>query len=215
MSNTIQLFINTGNESTSRLIDIPKALPGEGQAMRLEAVRGARYELTDPSIKSAPDVVRAKRVGKDLHVSVDDDENIELILEDYYDEDVMTENAGLFGRAEDGTLSQYIPEDPTTSALTANLPDGGVATAQVLGLPAQEEFVLSALPLAAGGFGGLLAAGGTAAVAAAAAGGGGGGGGAVVVTPTTTVEIQSISEDSGVSDQDFITKDNDGLTISG
>jgi hypothetical protein len=114
-------------------------------------------------------------VGKDLHVSLDDDDTAEFILEDYYEADIQTENAGLFGRAEDGTLSQYIPEDPVNSALTANLPDGGVATAQVLGVPAQEGFVLSALPLAAGGLGGWLAGGGAVAAAAAAGGGGGGG----------------------------------------
>jgi hypothetical protein len=171
------LLINTGNEATSRLIEVPKAVAGQSPAMRIEAVRGARYEITDPVLKSAPDVVRAKRVGKDLHVSLDDDDTAEFILEDYYEADIQTENAGLFGRAEDGTLSQYIPEDPVNSALTANLPDGGVATAQVLGVPAQEGFVLSALPLAAGGLGGWLAGGGALAAAAAADGGGGGGGG--------------------------------------
>lgn len=169
MANKINLRVNTGNEETSKIVEVATDSSSKGGAERVKAVKGARYQLEDPTAKNVgPEKIRSKRVGKNLHVMLDGSGQADLIIEGYYDEEMLAEgNSGLFGYAEDGNLYEYIPEDPTVSDLTTNMSEGGKPVTQVLGGgQVSEAFALSALPLAAAaGLGGL----GAAAAAAAAA----------------------------------------------
>ena len=94
-----------------------------------------------------------------------DGTDADLIVENYYEENKTTDgSSGLFGRAEDGGLYEYIPEDPIEAGTVANLKDGGSAVSQVLGGGVlADEFVLSALPIVAAGISPLAVAGGAAA----------------------------------------------------
>ena len=202
MAKTIKTFVNTGNEETNQLVDVVQGSGDKGKPTRIKAVKGARYQLQDPANKDAgPEQVRSKRVGKNLHVILGDGTDADLIVENYYEENKTTDgSSGLFGRAEDGGLYEYIPEDPIEAGTVANLKDGGSAVSQVLGGGVlADDFVLSALPLvAAAGVSPLAIAGGAA--AAAAAGGGGGGGGGVTPTPVvipSTPAVPGITDNAG------------------
>jgi large repetitive protein len=175
MAKTIQVFVNTGNEDTNQAHAFVQGSGDKGKSTRIKAVKGARYQLKDPALKDVgPEYIRSKRVGKNLHVSLEGSNQADLIIEGYYDEGYLAQdNTGLYGRAEDGQLYEYIPEDPTTAGLSANLIDGAVPVSQVLGgVPYGEAFALSALPLvgaAAGGFAPLLVGAGLLGAAALAA----------------------------------------------
>jgi hypothetical protein len=198
MAKNIQVLVNTGNEETNKTFDVPQGSGAKGKPVTVKAVKGARYHLEEPGSKNtAPDNIRSKRVGKNLHVMLEDSTEADLIIENYYDKDMLTEsNRGLYGRAEDGRLYEYIPEDPALVGLPINLTDGAIPVSQALGGAAIEEaFALSALPLAAGGFNWLAAA---LAGGAAAAGGGGGGGGVTPVTPIAKPSMKA-TDDQGVN----------------
>jgi ribosomal 50S subunit-recycling heat shock protein len=175
MAKTIQVFVNTGNEDNNQVHQFVQGSGDKGKPTRIKAVKGARYQLKDPILKDVgPDYIRSKRVGKNLHVSLDGSNQADLIIEGYYDEGYLAEDStGLYGKAEDGQLYEYIPEDPATAGLSANLVDGAVPVSQVLGgVPYGEAFALSALPLvgaALGGFAPLLVGAGLLGAAALAA----------------------------------------------
>ena len=183
MAKTIQVLVNTGNEETSKTIDVKAK---NGQATRISVVKGARYQLEDPEAKGVgPEKISSKRVGKNLHITLDGSKDADLIIEGYYEEDVLSEQShGLYGRAEDGQLYEYIPEDPSPEGLSINLVDGGKPVSQVLGTsPVGEAFELSGLTtVATSGFNALNAAAASAGTAAAA---GAGGGGATQTGPDT------------------------------
>ena len=157
MAKTIQAFVNTGNEENNQVHNFVQGSGDKGKPTRIKAVKGARYQLKDPSEKDiGPDYIRSKRVGKNLHVSLYGSKEADLIIEGYYEDGFMADNStGLYGMAENGQIYEYIPEDPTVEGLSANLIDGARPVSQVFGgLPMGEAFALSALPLlaAAGGF---------------------------------------------------------------
>ena len=182
MAKVIKVRVNTGNEESNQLFDVASGSGDKGSPTRVKVVKGARYQLEDPSAKNVgPENIRSKRVGKNLHVMLDGSNEADLIIEDYFDKEMLTENnRGLYGRAEDGKLYEYIPEDPTPEGMPINLADGGRPVSQVLGgTQIGEAFELSGLVLAAAGGGfSALTAGAAVVGGAALAGGGGGGGGA-------------------------------------
>ena len=196
MAKNIKVLVNTGNEETNKSFDVTAGSGKAGKPTTIKAVKGARYHLEDPAAKNVgPENIRSKRVGKNLHVMLDGSSEADLIIEGYYDDAMLTENnRGLYGRAEDGKLYEYIPEDPTASGLPINLAEGGKPVSQVLGGgQVGEDFALSGVLLAAAGGGfSALTAGAAAVGAAAVAGGGGGGGGAAAVTDPAATALASI-----------------------
>jgi VCBS repeat-containing protein len=189
MANNIQVLINTGNPDNNKTVEVLQGGGKSGKPTTIKAVKGARYQLEEQTAKNtAPENIRSKRVGKNLHVMLNGSKDADLIIENYYDEEMLSDNnRGLYGRAEDGKIYEYIPEDPTREGMPINLADGGRPVSQVLGgLQVGEAFELSGLFLAAagGGFGALTA--GAAALGAAALAGGGGGGGGAGTDPAAT-----------------------------
>jgi hypothetical protein len=101
----------------------------QGDPVRIKAVRGGSYILAESEKGVAPENVTIKRVGKDLHLSLEGAEldQPHLIIEDFYGSDSQ-----LVGMAEDGAYYDYIASDAEQDHEAAFLMDGN-SSAQVLG----------------------------------------------------------------------------------
>ena len=139
----------------------------QGTATKVKAQKGVNYELVDQQTGHAPDHIITKRVGKDLHISLDKDgQSDDLIIEDYYDHG----DAALIGLAEDGQYYYYIPDtgeavDYVTQLVTGDvegqaLGGGAVSTPWWIGATETKAAIWPWLT------GGLLAAGAVGIVAA-------------------------------------------------
>lgn len=65
MAKTIKAFVNTGKEDTNKSFDVVQGRGAKGKPTRIAAVKGARYELEDPSAKNVgPENIRSKRDNK-------------------------------------------------------------------------------------------------------------------------------------------------------
>jgi VCBS repeat-containing protein len=189
MAKTYKVLVNGGSEAETKPINVMQGVGDKGSPVRIVAQKGVRYELQDEAKGkgAAPDQVRVKRVGKNLTLMFDGSQKPDVVLEDFYA--VGSANDGnlpvLAGLAENGSVYEYIPQDPALNSVTPALADGNTPVLMALGGGALGDgFVLSALPLAAaaGGLSGWAIAG--AAVGAAALGGGGGGGGGAAADTT-------------------------------
>lgn len=99
-----------------------------GEPVRIKAVRGGSYILAEGEKGVAPQNITVKRVGKDLHVSLEGAEldQPQLIIEDFYGSDSQ-----LVGMAEDGEYHEYVASDADAEHEAAFLMDGN-SSAQVL-----------------------------------------------------------------------------------
>ena len=65
MAKTIQAFVSTGSEDTNQTYPFEQGSGDRGQPTRIKAIKGARYQLKDPTDKDVgPDYIRSKRVNK-------------------------------------------------------------------------------------------------------------------------------------------------------
>ena len=112
MANTIKVTVNTGAEATTQTVEIVK-----GQPAHVKAVKGARYELQDVANKNTgPQQISTKRVGKNLQVSFDGASQPDLIVDDYYTVNTPSDpSSSLYGKAEDGSMYEYVAEDATSN----------------------------------------------------------------------------------------------------
>jgi hypothetical protein len=202
MSKVLQVVVRTGSEKGNQTHNVV-----QGEQTTIRAVQGARYQLKELVKKDAgPEQIRSKRVGKNLHITLEGKPEVNIVIEDYYDAN-MVGDSSIYGVAKDGQMYEYIPEDPSSTGLIANLADGGVQVGQVLGgSPVESEFVLSALPAvaASGGVGAGWLAGGAA--AAAVAGGGGGGGSTSTPASTSIDVIQSAAQNNNAVSAGAVTQ---------
>ena len=174
MAKQFKVLVNTGKDQDTQTHLTEQGAGQRGRPLILKAQAGAKYQLVESSKRNnlAPDNVKAKRVGKNLHLMFETSAEADVIIEDYYDEAMLTENnRGLYGRAEDGKLYEYIPQDSGASHTPMALIDGAPAVSQTLGGLEIEDYELSTLPVVAtgGGLGGLTAGVLGAAAAAASA----------------------------------------------
>ena len=208
MAEKFKLLVGPGKNQAAQTIDIDQG----GKPVTVKAQAGVRYQLAKADSPQAPHTVRAKRAGKDLQVFLEDSQQADLVIENYYDEMPAGFNA-LVGQAENGSVYEYIPENANAASLVPNLADGGNLVGMALG--GSEELVLAGVPLVAatgGGGLGILAAG--LGVAALAGGGKGGGGPAADTTaPSGQTGALAADSDTGVPG-DNITK-NKTPTITG
>ncbi len=207
MAKIYKVLVNGGSGAESKPISVMQGVGDKGSPVRIVAQKGVRYELQDEAKGkgAAPDQVRVKRVGNNLTLMFDGSQKPDVVVEDFYA--LGSANDGnlpvLGGLAENGSVYEYIPQDPALSSVTPALVDGNTPVLMALGGGALGDgFVLSALPIAAaaGGLSGWAIAG--AAVGAAALGGGGGGGGAAPdTTPPGVVTALAVPEaaDGGVN----------------
>lgn len=120
-----KVLVKTGKAENNQTIEIAQGAGDRGQPVRIKAQAGVKYQLQEigQDKNTAPQYVKVKRVGKDLHIIFEDDSAADLIIEDYYS--VMTDGYnGVIGQAENGAYYEYVPEDPSVKGLI------GVATGQ-------------------------------------------------------------------------------------
>ena len=193
--NTYKVTIKNGQSGTQQGKDLPSPADGQPSPARVKAQAGDKYQLEALSgdQRFAPDKVKLKRVGSNLHIALDEAADASLIVEDYYS--VMPEGYnGVVGQAENGNFYEYIPEDPDVKGLIPQLADGGQAVSVALG---GAEVVGSGAAIALLAFNPLLAGLGLlSAGAAAAAAGAGGGGTTTVAGQKTALAIDPISADN-------------------
>ena len=179
-----KILVNEGKGSENVLFTVPAGAGARGNPTRITAKPDTRYELQD-DLKGkglGPDQVRGKRVGKSLYLMFEDSVKPDVIIEGYYEPVNLQQVPTIVGKAENGSVYEYIPHDPELSSMSTTLKDGYTPAMLSLGGGpiAGGAFELAGLPLVAaaagGGLGGLgwIAAG----LGAAALGGGGGGGAA-------------------------------------
>ena len=95
----------------------------DGQPTVIKAVNRVNYELVDQATGRAPDHIITKRVGKDLHVSVEENgQDSDLIIEGYYEES----DSALIGLAEDGSYYYYVPDTGEVADFVTELAPGAV-----------------------------------------------------------------------------------------
>ena len=101
--------IDNGQEVKTHQINVSAKGQGNSQALVIKAQKGSKYQLQeDIEIKGAvrtvaPDYVKVKRIGKDLHVFFEGQSQANLILQDYYDV-IDPEAHALVGQAENGNF---------------------------------------------------------------------------------------------------------------
>ncbi len=206
MSKKFKLIVNTGNAENNQNVDVTQGQGARGQAVRLKAKVGAKYQLLDleKSKDVGPDYVKVKRVGKHLHILFENSTEADVIIEDYYE--VMPEGYnGVVGQAENGNFYEYIPEDPDVKGLIPQLADGGQAVSVALG---GAEVVGSGAAVAILAFNPLLAGLGLLGAGAAAAAAGAAGAG----TATGDVAITAISDSVGNPNNGTVNLNAGGLT---
>jgi VCBS repeat-containing protein len=218
MAKIYKVLVNGGSGSETKPISVMQGVGDKGSPVRIVAQKGVRYELQDEAKGkgAAPDQVRVKRVGKNLTLMFDGSQKPDVVVEDFYA--VGSANDGnlpvLAGLAENGSVYEYIPQDPALNSVTPALADGNTPVLMALGGGALGDgFVLSALPLAAaaGGISGWAIAG--AAVGAAALGGGGGGGGGGAAADTTAPGIVALAVPEAADGGVNATEAADGTTV--
>lgn len=100
-----------------------KVVTKDGQPTVIKATRNANYELINDATGYAPDHIVTKRVGKDLHISFEDDaKESDLIIKDFYDYD----KSALIGQAESGQYHYYIPDTGLTQDYVTELVIGDI-----------------------------------------------------------------------------------------
>lgn len=79
----------------------------DGKPTIIKASQKVNYELIDKATGHAPNHIITKRVGNDLHVSMEDEgKDSDLIIEGFYDHP----DSALIGLAENGEYYYYIPD---------------------------------------------------------------------------------------------------------
>ena len=124
-SSQIQILIKQAKGTAAEVIDIPNSVAGRSEPLRIKAQPGLRYQLKDLAREgqTAPEMVKVKRVGKDLHIMLEaGGEAPQLVLEAYY-EVVPDGFAGLTGEAETGRLHEYIVEGADAGRAITSLAD--------------------------------------------------------------------------------------------
>ena len=198
MTQKFRLFVREGKDQVVQTIDIQQGAGGQAKPVTVKAQAGARYQLAQVDNPIAPHTLRANRVGKHLHILLQDSQEADLIIEDYYEEMPVGPNA-LLGQAENGLVYEYIPQNANAADLMAKLSDGGQWVSMVLG-GSPESFLVGLPQMGATGgvVPGWIATGfGAMALAASA------------VKPTPAVQVSppglALATDSGTSSTDRIT----------
>ncbi len=208
MAKQFKVLVNSGKDQEVQTFNAEQGAGQRGRALEIKAQAGAKYQLVEvgKGKNLAPDNIKAKRVGKNLHLMFEADEQADVVIEDYYAVAADKYNA-VVGLAENGRFYEYITEDPTDPGLIALLSDNTRAVTQALG-----GLEVSAYGAAIGVVGmpwlgalGLLGVG-AAALYAADKG--------TAATNPTGGDLASAS-DSGSTNTDNLTKENKNLVING
>ena len=131
---TFKVIVKTAQAERNKTLVIEQGAGDRDQPVRLKAEQGTKYQIQedkDDGSSVAPDSVRAKRVGDDLHVVFEGETRASLIIEDYYNDKLAGQNS-LIGQTENGILHEYIPEDLQLEHFVPRLSDGELEVSLVL-----------------------------------------------------------------------------------
>ncbi|WP_201546888.1 GA-like domain-containing protein [Psychrobacter lutiphocae] len=126
---TVTVKVNNATQTIAEHQVVTK----NGQPTVIQATNKVNYELVDQATGRAPNHIVTKRVGNDLHLSLEDDsQDSDLIIEGFYED----ADSALIGLAEDGQYYYYTPDSgEVTNYVTELLP--GDIEGQALGGQAQ------------------------------------------------------------------------------
>ncbi|MCC3345023.1 beta strand repeat-containing protein [Psychrobacter sanguinis] len=123
--NTIIIKVNNAVKTIAEYEVVTK----DGQPTIIKAINKVNYELIDQSSGLAPDHIVTKRVGKDLHISIEEGgRDSDLIIEGFYEE----ADSALIGQAENGNYYYYTPDTGEVTDFVTELAPGDIE-GQVLG----------------------------------------------------------------------------------
>lgn len=134
MAKQFKVIVNVGKDQDNQTHNVEQGAGQRGKTLILKAQAGAKYQLVESAKRGnlAPDNIKAKRVGKHLHLMFEADEQPAVIIEDYYSVIGDSYN-GIVGKAENGRFYEYLTEDPTDPGLIPLLRDNATAVTQALG----------------------------------------------------------------------------------
>ncbi|MUG33398.1 GA-like domain-containing protein, partial [Psychrobacter sanguinis] len=200
--------------NTTKTIAEHTVVTKDGKPTVIKANKKVNYELFDPATGHAPNHIVTKRVGKDLHVSMEDDgQDSDLIIEGFYDD---TDSA-LIGLAENGEYYYYIPDTGEVADYVTQLQIGDVE-GQALGGESQvtpwwvsaTESDFNALPW-------LVGLAGAGIVGAALSSGGGSSSGGYVPPVDTNKKVEDLvkaAEEAEKAAEDALVEANKDGVIS-
>jgi uncharacterized membrane-anchored protein len=170
MSKTLKLTVQTANEQGAQTFNVIQGGGKTGQITTVRAVPAARYQLQDADNNAAPEKIKAKRMGKNLHLSLDASNEADLIIEGYYDVHTGTESGSIYTQLQDGAIHEYIAGSTGENLAISKLTDGASFVEQVISPLALDGAVVASAPaigVVASVFPGALGAGAVGAVAVA------------------------------------------------
>ncbi|WP_296204619.1 hypothetical protein, partial [Psychrobacter sp. UBA3962] len=128
----MKIVIVKVNNATQTIAE-HKVVTQDAKPTVIKAASEVNYELVDKATGKAPQHIITKRVGKDLHVLVDEeDQESNLIIEGFY----HSPDSALIGLAEDGAYYYYVPDSGEITDFVTELSSGDI-TGQALGGKAQ------------------------------------------------------------------------------
>ncbi|MGJ7510214.1 Ig-like domain-containing protein [Variovorax sp. GT1P44] len=101
MSKKASIIVSDGVKNVARVVDA-------NSAVKIKAKSGVKYLLKGEHDDEGPENVTVRRVGDDLHVSLEGESSPAVVLESYY---ALPDAPGLYGVAEDGQLYAYVRTD--------------------------------------------------------------------------------------------------------
>lgn len=176
----------------------------DGQPTVIKGVKNVNYQLVDQATGRGPDHIVTKRVGKDLHISLEDaGEETDLIIEGFYEDD----RSALIGQAEDGQYYYYIPDTGEVADYVTQLQAGDVEGQALGGSPYATPWWIGATDTGFGYLPWILGLIGVGALAAALADDDDDKSSTPAKTATPTIDsITHVDEDGdGVADKTTIT----------
>ena len=128
MAQQFKVLVNAGKSEEVQSLLAEQGAGQRGRPLIIKAKAGAKYQLVEMgkakgnNTDLAPDNIKAKRVGKHLHLMFETDTVADVIIEDYYD---VTLNAGEVIKIYDATGTVFLGNatvDPATKTWTYESP---------------------------------------------------------------------------------------------
>jgi hypothetical protein len=205
MAKQYKIKIN-GGPAGKQVLDLEQGMGDRGQALRIKAAAGVRYQLEDSATGFAPENIRAKRVGNDLRLSMEGSLEADIVIENYYEVMPAGYNA-VIGQAESGRFYEYIPESASGAASVQALSPNSSPVGMALGGAEVQDSGAAVGVLAAAAFNPLLLA--PLGLLALAGAGGGGGSSNSASKPVATAHLTADAvNDTGAKNDDGVTSNN-------
>ena len=103
---SIQVVVQYADGKVTDTLEVKPGAGSRGQTVRIQVQEGVRYQLKDLGLagQKGPEVVKLKRVGKNLFVNFEEGQSTaDLVLENYYSE-AFTQPASLVGESQNNRL---------------------------------------------------------------------------------------------------------------